>query len=104
MNLDVMKRIMSEKKTKLPSLRNQDLRTVKSKTEKINELLTNTPTNDITGLNDLIYAGAKLVCEKNGFPLKTRDRKPKLGWELRQESQIKKKKKSTSSKNDKIEH
>ena len=56
---------MSEKKTTLPSLRNQDWRTVKSETEKVNDLLTNIPTNDITELNDLIYTGAKLVCEKN---------------------------------------
>ena len=32
-------RIISEKKTRLPSLRNQDWKTVKAKTEKINELL-----------------------------------------------------------------
>ena len=38
--------------------------TVKSETEKVNVLLTNTPTN-ITELNDLIYAGAKLICEKS---------------------------------------
>ena len=62
--------------------------TVKSKTEKVNDLLTNIPTNDITELNDLIYAGAKLVCEQIGIPLKTTDRKSKQG----QESQIKKNK------------
>ena len=79
---------MSEKKTTLPCLKNQDWRTVKSKTEKVNHLLTNIPTN-ITELNDLIYARAKLVCEKIGVPLKTNDRKSKSGWELRLESQIK---------------
>ena len=42
---------MSEKKTQLPSLRNQDWTIVKSKTEKVNDLLTK---NDITELNDLI--------------------------------------------------
>ena len=51
-NVDAIKRIMSEK------------RTVKSETEKVNDLLTNIPTNDITELNDLIYAGAKLDSEK----------------------------------------
>ena len=81
-----MKRIMSEKKTPLPSLRNQELRTVKSKTVKVNDLLTNIPTN-ITSLNDLIYAGVKLVCEKIEASLKTTDRKSKPGWELRLESQ-----------------
>ena len=53
---------MSEKKTTKPFLRNQDWRIVKSETEKVNYLLTNIPTNDITELNDLICAGAKLVC------------------------------------------
>ena len=44
---------MSEKKTQLPSLRNQDWTIVKSKTEKVNDLLTNISKNDITELNDL---------------------------------------------------
>ena len=34
---------MSEKKTRLPSLRNQDWKTDQSETEKINELLTHVP-------------------------------------------------------------
>ena len=67
----------------------QDWRTVKSETDKVNDLLTNIPTSYITELNDLIYAGAKLVCEKMGVLLKTTDRKSKPGWELRLESQIK---------------
>ena len=80
---------MSEKKTTLPSLRNQEWRTVKSKTEKVNDLLINIPTNDIMDLNDLIYAREKLVSEKIGVPMKTTDRKLKPEWELRLESQIK---------------
>ena len=52
-NVEIMKRIMSEKKTTVPSLRNQDWRLVKSGTEKVNDLLTNIPTNNITELNDL---------------------------------------------------
>ena len=75
-------------KRKPHSLRNQDW-TVNSETEKVNNLLTNIPTNDITEWNDLIYTGAKLVCEKIGAPLKTKDRKSKPGRELRIESQIK---------------
>ena len=74
---------MSEKKTTLPSLRNQDWRTIKFETEKVNDLLTNIPTNEITELDDLIYAGAKLVCEKIGVTLKATGRKSKTGWELR---------------------
>ena len=89
-NIDTMKRIMSEKKTTLPSLRSQDYMKVKSETEKVNDLLTNIPTNNITELIDLIYAGEKLVSEKNGFPLKTTDWYSKPRWELRLDSQIKK--------------
>ena len=65
------------------------MRTVKSENEEVNDVLTNIRTNDITELNDLIYAEAKLVCEKIGIFLKTTDRKLKPGWELRLESQIK---------------
>ena len=68
MNVNTIRRILSEKKTTLPSFRNQDWRSVKSETEKVNDLLTNLLTNDITELNNLIYAGAKLVCEKIGVP------------------------------------
>ena len=55
------------KKTILPSLRNQAGRRVKVETTKINELLTHITTNYITELNELIYSGAKLVCEKKVF-------------------------------------
>ena len=88
-NINATRKIMSEKRTTLPSLRKQDWRTIISETEKVNDLLTNIPTNDITYLNDLIYGGAKLVCEKTGVPLKTAGRKPKPFWELRLESQTK---------------
>ena len=64
---------MSKKKTTLPSLRNQNQKTVKSETEKVNDLLTNIPTNNIMELNDFIYAGPKLVCEKIRVPLKIID-------------------------------
>ena len=76
---------MSEKKTTLPSLRNEHWRIVKSETEKVNDLLTNIPKNDTTDLS----AGVKLVCEKIGIPLKTTDRKSKPGLELRLEWLIK---------------
>ena len=97
MNVDIIKRIMSEKKTTLPSLRNQDWRKFKSETEKVNDLLTNVLTNDITELNDLINAEAKIDCKNIGVSMKTTDRKSKPGWELKQESQIKKIKKTTTT-------
>ena len=66
MNLEKLKR--NEKKTTLSSKWNTDLKTVKAETEKINKLLTLISTINITELNELIYAGAKLVCEKSGVP------------------------------------
>ena len=67
----------------MPSLRNQDLKTLKEETEKINVSL-NIPTINITKLNGLVYAGAKLVCGKSKFPRRTRRKntKPdgKLDW------------------------
>ena len=48
---------MSAKETTLLSLGNQEWRTVKFETEKVNDFLRNIPTNDITNLNDLICAG-----------------------------------------------
>ena len=55
----------------------------------MNDLLPNILTNDFTDLDDLIYAGAKLVYEKNRGPLKATDRKSKPRLEHRLESQIK---------------
>ena len=60
---------MNGKNTTLPSLRNIEWRTVKMETEKINQVLTYISTN-ITELNELIDAGAKLVCEKIGITKK----------------------------------
>ena len=63
MNLENLKRIIDKKATTLPLLRNIDCRT-----EKNNEVLPYISTKKITEINELIYAGAKLVCEKSGFP------------------------------------
>ena len=46
-------------------------------------------TNNISELNYLIYAGAKLVCEKIGVPSKSTKKQSKPGWEVRLETQIK---------------
>ena len=45
--------------------------------------------NYITELNELIYAGAKLVCEKIGILSKSTMKKSQPGWEIRLETQIK---------------
>ena len=76
-NLENSKRIMNGKKTTLPPLRNIEWGTVKTETEKINQVQTYLSTNNITELNELIYAGAKLVCEKIGIPSKSTKKKSK---------------------------
>ena len=81
---------MNSEKTILPSLRNIEWKTLKIETNKINHILPYIPTNNITELNDLIYAGAKLVCENIGIPSKSAKKQQKLGWKIRLESQIKK--------------
>ena len=45
----------------------------------INQLLTYISTNNITELNELIYAGAKLLCKKIGIALKKHEEKIKTG-------------------------
>ena len=55
----------------------------------MNQVLTCIATNNITKLNELIYAVAKLVCEKIGIPSKITKEKSKPGWEFRLETQIK---------------
>ena len=57
--------------------RNIEWRTGKSKTEKVNQVLTYISTNNITELNELTYAGAKLVCEKIKIPAKSTKKKSK---------------------------
>ena len=57
---------MNCEKTKRPSLRNIEWRTLKTETNRINQMLPYISTNNITGLNDLIYAGTKLVRAKIG--------------------------------------
>ena len=80
---------MNKEKTTLSSLRNIELRTLKIETKKINQILPYKPTNYITEVNELIYAGAKLVCGKIGIPLKSKKKKSKPEWEIRLETQMK---------------
>ena len=79
---------MNSEKTTLPSLRNIKWRIIKAETIKVNQVLTCISTNNITELNELIYAGAKLVCKKIGIPSKSTKEKSKPGWEFRLETRI----------------
>ena len=68
---------MNSVKATLPSLRNIEWRTAKRETKKINQLLPYISRNNITELNELIYAGEKLVCENSGIPSKSKMKKIK---------------------------
>ena len=55
---------MNSEKLTLPSVRNTEWRTVMTEmNKKTKQVLTFISTNNITDLSELIYAGAKLVCE-----------------------------------------
>ena len=96
---------MSDKKTTLPCLINQDWKAVKAETNKKikqkKELLSHISMKDITERNELIYALVKLVCDELGVSRKSTNRKSKPGWEIRLATQIKKS--TTTSKNDMTE-
>ena len=61
---------MNSVRTTLPSFRNIEWRTLKTETNKINQIIPYISTDNITVLNDLIYAGAELVCAKIAVPKK----------------------------------
>ena len=71
---------MNSEKTKLPSLRNIESRTLQTETNQINQILPYISTNNITELNELIYT---LVCEKLGISSKSTKEQSKTGWEIR---------------------
>ena len=77
MNEEIIKGILSEKKTTLPSLRNHDWKTVLAETENINKLLIHISMKEITELNELIYLGVKLIWDKISVPLKKTNRNSK---------------------------
>ena len=58
-------------------------------TNKINQVLPYISTNNITELDEPIYAGAELVWEKIGIPSRNTKKKSKLEWEIWLETQIK---------------
>ena len=70
---------MNSEKTILSSVRNIEWKTLKIETNKMNQILPNIPTNNITEVNELIYAGAKLVCENIGIPSKKHEETVKTG-------------------------
>ena len=71
---------MSEKETTLPSLRNRDWRTVKSETEKVNNLLTNILTNDITELAIWYTQDQNKSVKKSGSPWRPQAESQNSDW------------------------
>ena len=63
-NVELIFKILSEQKTTLLSLRNRDWKKIKVETRKVNNELQHIPTENITELNELIYAGAILFSDK----------------------------------------
>ena len=78
-NVEVIKKIMVQKKTTFLSLWNQDWEKVKVETGGVKKLLINIPTNNITELNELIYARAKLTSDKINVPQRKPNKNIKLG-------------------------
>ena len=76
-NVQLIKRIMIGKK-------------VVVETEKTNNLLPIIPTDKINELNELIYAGAKLICDTIGAHQRNPNWNTKPGWDIRLEGQVKK--------------
>ena len=90
---------MNSEKIPLSSLKNIEWKIVRAETNKVNQVLTYLSTNNMTELNELIYAGGKIVCEKIGILSKSTKEKSKPGWKFRLEIQIKNPRKQ--AKNDK---
>ena len=89
-NIKLIKTTITEKKSTLSSLWNQDWINVTVENQKVNKLLFNIPEQNITELNELIYGGAKRFCDESPVPLKNPKKKlKKLGWEIRLEEWLK---------------
>ena len=79
---------MSEPKTTLPSSRIKNGKKVETK--KVNNILKHIPTDTISELNEIIYAGVKVVLEEISISLRNQNIKTKPRWEMRLEGLIKK--------------
>ena len=74
-NPENLERIMNSENVTLPSLRNIEWRKIKTETNKLNQVLLYISTNNITELNELIYAWVKLLCKKIVIPSKSTKKK-----------------------------
>ena len=88
--IQALKEIMRGEKTTLPSLRDKDRKKVGEVTEQVNCLLQHIETDTLLELNNLIYAGAKMVAQS--FTTQDRNlgnnREGKPNWERRLQRQI----------------
>ena len=74
---------MSEQTITLPSLRHQNMKKVLVETEKVNKYCNISQVDNITELNELIYARTKLVNNKICISLRNANINTKPGWEMR---------------------
>ena len=73
----MLEKIMTEKKSVLPSLKNLDCKRLKLEADKGKKLFKNIPI-DITEMNDSNYAGAKVVNDKLRSPQRNPNRKREI--------------------------
>ena len=79
---------------RLPTLKSHNQHKVKEKVKEVNEIIKDIQTNNITEINSLIYAGAKLTIEMLNIkispikPSKTKSRNSQPPWERRLNTQI----------------
>ena len=87
--IELLKKIMIEKKTTLPFLRNQ---TEKFKAEKeiVTKLWPQISPCNITEPTELIFEGTKRVCDEILVPLQNSNRNTKPAWEIRIEGLVNK--------------
>ena len=77
--------MITEEKSHGYSYETKTVKKMKLRTEKVNKLLKNIASNNITELNDLIYIGAKLVSDKIVIPPRNPKRNTKADCEIRRE-------------------
>ena len=72
-----MKKILTEKKNYISFSQEQRVETCQGRNQKIKKSWPNIPTDNITKLYDMFYAGAKGICDEVVGPLKNPNRKKK---------------------------
>ena len=86
-NLSYEKKSWLKKKNTSASFMNQDRKKIRKKSKRY-KIINKYPSGNITKLNKVIYAGAKLMSDKIGIPQGNTDRNSKPGLEIRLELNV----------------